>query len=640
MKFNKIYKEFYWEKIRFHFRNHWLRYLQSAILVFLIVLVSDRINTWFFRPSKMYTLLDRFFYDYTLSHPELLTKTKAFKWPYASSSLEGSLNNESLIQTEKDFEYLKDELEFLSRYDRKKLTKDEKLSRDIFEFLMEVNILDRWIYEHVKYPIDHIEGIQVQLPLFMINCHSIENVNEAYNYIYRLEEAQDKVSELISGKPLFPSEVENRQTSKGILYRRENESLEEAIHHFNINEDHALPPKVILALIHKQLEAFLSVPLEENIFYKDFMSKVTQLDNDDIKQKLPELEYQLKKAIEGSVIPSFDALMRTVDEVYMQAEEEITLMRFEKEGDDYYRHLIQYTCGLNQEEIENDFRPRNLNYEARKLVSREKKKLGVLFDSLGLEGTTLREQFESFYQKQNIDQKWFVYNDFQKYFQAAPFIKNQHKPIEIRRLPHFMSNFDLEPFYYEGSFDSSRAGRVYLCDSLSKYQEMMMPVFAISSAAQDEWSKYRLENKKLPLFRRELSFNYIVEFWKNIYLSTYYKSATLEERALYQIWRLNNAIMMRCDLGIHHFLWTKREAVEYVFENSILNFRDSEKIVEKSTSLPASFVAKGFAMKLVDQVCKERNIYIDNQIGREVMSELFIQGGLTYSSYKEILKAE
>ncbi|OHX66495.1 hypothetical protein NH26_09065 [Flammeovirga pacifica] len=585
----------------------------------------------------MYTLLDRFFYEYTLSHPELLTKTKAFKWPYAPETLEGHLNNESTIQSERDFEYLKGELEFLNRYDQQGLDHDEELSRGTFEFIMDVSILDRWIYKNVKYPIDHVSGIQVQLPLFMINSHTIDNVNQAYNYISRLEEIQDKVAELISGKPLFPTTREDQLTAKGILFRRPFESLEESIHHLNINDGQALPPKSTLKQISRQLESFLAVPLNDNILYVDFIQKLEKLDDENVKGQFPELKYRAKKAIEGAVIPSFDALKRTIDELELQAEEEITLMRFGKEGDNYYRHLLQYHLGLNKEEIEVEYRPRNLNYLAKKMVREEKQKLNNLLDSLEIPKGSLQDRFYHYSRKYPLDKTRNSIVSFLEEYNKSPRMMNDKVQINVNYFPEYIKNVSYEPFYFEGSFDNSRQGNVYINQHLSDYEEYMMGPYAIATYAAHEWSNRRILNNKLPLFRRELKLPYCLEFWKNIYLTTYYSKTSQEERVLYYFWRLNNALLMWCDLGVHHFLWTKNEALMYVSENSALNLVDAERVVEECTALPGKYSASGFGMFLSDKYYKNKGLSIDSQEGRSRLKSLFSEGSLTLSSFDTML---
>lgn len=638
MKFNKIYRDYILQKLTLHIKKRWGLYLRTIIFSLLFYMVGDVLNNWYFRPSKMYTLLDRFFYEYTLTHPELLTKTKAFKWPYAPETLESHLNNESTIQSKRDFEYLKGELEFLNRYDQQGLTEQEELSRETFEFIMDVSILDRWIYKNVKYPIDQITGIQVQLPLFMVNNHTIDNVNQAYNYVSRLEEIQNKVSELISGKSLYPNAAEDQITSKGILYRRPFESLEESIHHFNINDGQALPPKSTLRLINLQLEAFLSAPLEENIFYVDFINKLEKIEDENLISQLPELKYRAKKAIEGAVIPSFDALKRTLEELEFQAEEEITLMRFGKEGDNYYRHLLQYHLGLNKEEIEGEYRPRNLNYMAKKMVRVEKQKVNTLLDSLGIPDGKLQDRFHHFIKRYPLQKtKNSIVNFYEAYNQSPRMVEGSKLPIEVSYFPEYVRNFSFEPFYCEGSFDNSRKGHVYINKSLSDYETYMLETYAVSTYALHEWSDTKIKNSTIPLFRRELKLSYTSEFWKNIYVSAYYKNASQEKQVLYAFWRLNNALLMWCDIGIHHFLWTKNEALRYVEENSALNYVDVERIVEETTAQPAKFSSMGFGMYLSDKFQKELEISIDNQEGKGRLLNVFKEGALTLSSFEALL---
>ena len=82
------------------------------LFIGVVSVIADRVNVWYFKPSKLYTLLDRFFYDYAKEHPEVLTVTKAFKWPYITNENEGKLNDVSTFQVEYDSLYVQKEYEF------------------------------------------------------------------------------------------------------------------------------------------------------------------------------------------------------------------------------------------------------------------------------------------------------------------------------------------------------------------------------------------------------------------------------------------------------------------------------------------------------------------------------------------------
>ncbi|TRX68637.1 DUF885 domain-containing protein [Flammeovirga kamogawensis] len=641
MKFNRIYRAYYRNKIIHHFKMNWWLYVRVLIFTSIVSFVGDRLNVWYFKPAKLYTLLDRLFYDYAKEHPEVLTKTKFFKWPYITPGMEGHLNDVSIFQEELDVNYSHKEFEFLERYNQDELSKSEQFSAAIFKFIIEDEILENDIYSGTVYAIDHINGIQVQLPMFMINNHEINSITDANNYIHRLEEVQDKVSELISGNRLHPTESEQLITTKNILFRRKDESLEDCIHHFHINEQIVKPPQSILRRVEEQLVTFLDVPLEKNIIYQDFLHKIESSDDERVRKNIPELKYGIKRALEGAVIPSFDALRRTVTELIMQqAPSEITVMQYDL-GVPYYQQRLKRTLGFNDQTIDYEYRPQIMYNLGKKLVYREKKKLRSLFQEAGIEeGTTLKEKAEIYFKKNNKNASLGVdlyIADFIQVFSAAPQYFADEKQVEYYIQPSILDGVSIEPFYFDGSFDYSRKSKIYFSDSISIYTQNTLQPTALSMAAEHQWKGSIITNTSLPLFRRNLAIPFMEEFWKNVYLYNYFIKASLDQRIAWTMWRLQNAIYMETDLGIHNLLWTRTEAVGYVFNNSLLSERDSEKIVDQCAGAISENVACGMAMYITDLLVEEGRISVDNQLNKKDLKYLFNEGGVLFEQFKEIM---
>ena len=427
----------------------------------------------------------------------------------------------------------------------------------------------------------------------MLNCHTINDISDAKNYISRLIDAQDKIAELIAGNRLNPKEEYADITTKNILYRRAGETLEECIHHFHINEELTIPPKNVLKRVRLQLQVFLEKPVEENIFFKDFMGKLNNVKNEELIKNRAELRYEIKKAIEGSVIPSFDALYRTVAELEMQAPDEITSMQYPL-GEMYYQHCLRNALGMNDSHLDFKYRPKNLYFQGKKLLSKETAKLHHILSDMGIEEGTLREKIKKLYKEENQPTHGEYLKIFEETVLQTPHLFSSLKKVDFAHLPPSATTTFFEPYYYEGSYDNSRFGKIYFSDSVSYYNKLVLRPTAISLSALNQWSSLRVTNKSLPLFRRGLSFSYLEEFWKSVYLYHFYKDAPVEEQLHYQLWKVHNLVYMVCDLGIHHYLWTKKEAVEYVFDKSILTERESENVVDFCTSAIGEGVAKGF----------------------------------------------
>ncbi|WP_044207719.1 DUF885 family protein [Flammeovirga sp. OC4] len=637
-KLNKAYRKYYLTKVKKHFLMKWAGYLKVLVIIGVLSVVADRVNVWYFKPSKLYTLLDRFFYDYAKEHPEVLTRTKAFKWPYITNESESRLNDVSTFQVEYDSLYVQKEYEFLDRYDLKNMTEEERLSAQTFRYLIEQEILEKLLFKNTKYPIDHTSGIQVQLPLLMLNCHTINDISDAKNYISRLIDAQDKIAELIAGNRLNPTGEYAEITTKNILYRRQGETLEECIHHFHINEGLTIPPKSVLKRVREQLQVFLEQGVEDNIFFKDFMAKLDQVNNEELINNRSELKYELKKAIEGAIIPSFDALYRTVAELEMQAPEEITMLQYPL-GEMYYQHSLRNKLGMNDAHLDFKYRPKNLYFLGKNLLHKETARLHQMLAEIGAKEGTLREKIDSLYEEQKLITPTEYRKQFEEIFLQTPTLFTTQKPVEFTQLPPVVATTFFEPLHYEGSYDRSRYGKVYFSDSVSFYNKVVLKPTAICLSALNQWSSFKVTNQSLPFFRRGLTFRYLEEFWKNVYLNGYYNNASLEEKIQYQLWKVHNLVYMVCDLGIHHYLWTKKEAVEYVIEKSILTKREAENIVDLSSSSIGEGVARGFGMHLFESYLVKKGEQFGSQDVIDELKPLFLEGAVSFSEFDKLIFA-
>lgn len=635
-KLSKAYNRYYLKKISNHFKKKWGSYLRAFIFCGILAFIGDVVNVWYFKPSKLYTLLDRFFYDYANEHPEVLTKTKAFKWPYISNSSESKLNDVSTFQVEYDSLYVQKEYEFLDRYNFKEMSADERLSAQTFRYVIEHEILEKLLFKNTKFPIEHINGIQVQLPLFMLNCHTISNITDARNYISRLIDVQDKIAELITGNRLNPKEAYASQTTKNILFRRHNETLEEAIHHFHVNDELTIPPQSVLLRVKKQLKIFLEGAVEDNIFYKDFTQKIARLENDEIINHKNELNYEIKKAIEGAVIPSFNALYRTISELELQAPEEITSMQYGL-GEMYYQHCLRLTLGMSDTHLSFQYRPKNLYFLGKKELAKETRKLHQLLDSIQIDKGSLRVRVNQYSQSLSKMTHHEYMASFEKYFTPIKTPFSRPFLVKFDHYPKLIQHTFIEPFYYEGSFDNTRKGKVYFSDSVSLYDKIVVQSTAYGLRGLHQWSNTKVLNKDLPLFRRALTFEYIKEFWKNVYINQQIDQNNIDELLSYQIWKVHQLVFLVSDLGVHHYLWTKKEAVEYVYEKSILTKKESENIVDFSTSSIGVLTAKGFGVYLLDKFLEEENRNIDSQFVINKLKLLFYKGAISFSEFEHLM---
>lgn len=133
----------------------------------------------------------------------------------------------------------------LSQYDQASLTPYQQFCKKVFEWYFNDEI--RGIpFNYHSYPINQLEGLHIDLPLFFADVHLIRNKNDAENYLARLS----KVDRLFEGI----MQIFQIQDKLGVY-----------------------PPKLVFDKIFDQISSSIPEDITKNQIYNDFMQKVKTL---------------------------------------------------------------------------------------------------------------------------------------------------------------------------------------------------------------------------------------------------------------------------------------------------------------------------------------------------------------------------
>ncbi len=210
------------------------------ILAFAAVLLG-----WFVyslvwgKPWSVKLLFGRTFVRLAFKGPELLTYVGILE-KFGIHAHNGKLSDASVAHETKTFNLVRRDLDILRSYNRERMKRDTRLSRDIMEWFLDDQVRTERFRFH-SYPLNQMFGVQSELPNFMMTIHPLTSKVDARNYIRRLSQFGRKFEQVLEGVDL--------RTEKGMI-----------------------PPKFVIRRVLDEMTAFVGQPARENPLYTVFGS--------------------------------------------------------------------------------------------------------------------------------------------------------------------------------------------------------------------------------------------------------------------------------------------------------------------------------------------------------------------------------
>ncbi|WP_090483052.1 DUF885 domain-containing protein [Qipengyuania nanhaisediminis] len=344
-------------------------------------------------------------------------------------------------------------------------------------------------------------------------------------------------------------------------------------------------PAVTLEGRDASIEAFVVEEPETSPFWKPFKAMPASIPEAQ-KERLRE---EAREAIGDHVTPAYAALLQFFrDEYLTRARSTIGASEF-PEGRAYYAQQIrQYTTlDLTAEQIH------AIGLEE---VARIKSEMEQVKDEAGFDGTL--EQFITFlrtdpqfvadtpdelmgvaaYTAKRVDDR------LSDYFGFLPRYRHGIRPVDPA----------IAPFYTAG-----RGGLEYC--QINTHDLPSRPVYNIPALTMHECAPghsfqaaIALERDDAPRFRRQTYFSGFGEGWglyteylgeeMGIYRTPYERFGKLS----YEMWRAARLVI---DTGIHHYGWTRDQAIDYLASHTALSDREVETEIDRYISWPGQALA-------------------------------------------------
>ena len=461
----------------------------------------------------------------------------------------------------------RDDLKRLHSFDFSKLTSEDRLSYELFEFDTRA-YLTAFEWRRNIYEIGHRRGLQRTIPQTLINNHPIETLDDAEDYIARLRGVKPLLEQLVI-------ELE-RDEEAGTLAPR-----------FDIEKVVGVSRNLISGEPFDDGEA-------PNAVWTDFAGKIAKADFSPAEKNA--LLEDARSAMRGSFRQGFQHLIAWLEAALDRATDEAGVWKLDR-GDAFYAMMLerQTTIPISAEEA---------HQTGLAEVERIHGEMRAIMQKIGFEGDlkaffTFLQTDPQFYHENTEEGRAAYLREMQGVLDdmeprlSELFTRLPKAKMVIKRVEPWLEKSAGTAGYFAPSADGSRPGYLYV----NLYDMGRMPRYEISSLAYHEGIPgHHLENaisqeiEGLPKFRNYGGYTAFSEGW-GLYAEQIPKEIGLYHDPYQDFGRLSMELMragrLVVDSGLHAKRWTREEAIAWLDENTPVGHEGNIVAVDRYITLPA-----------------------------------------------------
>ena len=515
------------------------------------------VNLFFMKPISLDHYLGKEVISGMLDSPEAMTYLGIIDQFNFITKHQSKLSVYGLEDQAEDLADMKKSRAILERYDDSKLTKQQRISKNVALFDLDNKIKQEEEFPFHDYPLNQIGGIHLNMVQFMTDVHPIRSKNEAKAYIDRLNMLDD----------VFGSTIEslNAQRDAGIF-----------------------PPRFVFDHVIRQLNELINA--DQNPIRDVFERKINEPELAFSDKFKAELINDLNLAMEESVNPSFQLLLDFMIETLPMADPNDGVWSLPN-GDEFYalRLKVYTTTDYSAEDIH------NIGLSE---VDRISKRMQDILSELGYGdnlnvGEMMNQLNEDpqFLYADTPDRKTIVIKDYSDIVEetwmaaADSFHRMPASKVEVRAVPEYSEENEAGGYYMSPALDGSRPGVFYA----NLYDIKQTPTYSMRALAFHEaipghhlQNALNLENEDLTLYRR---FGYYTsafgEGWalysERLSVELGMAKTLFDELGVLQS-ELFRSVRLVVDTGLHYKRWTREEAMDYMKKTTGMS--DAEVVSE------------------------------------------------------------
>ncbi|MBY6190344.1 DUF885 domain-containing protein [Microbulbifer agarilyticus] len=513
------------------------------------------------KPFSFRVFIDRPLVSMAFDSPEMLTSLGFLE----SMGIKG--HNARLDETdpEKTAQMFADFKQFRATLDRYEgLDENEELTRDIATYLADM-IIAAEPYRYHTYPVNQLFGVQNGYPSFMEAQHRVEDLEDAQNYLSRLQAVESK----------FGAQLED-------LKVREERGI--------------VPPRFVIDRVLDEMRGFVETPAQENILYTALVKKLDEAEDIDAEAGAQILA-TAEQHIEQYVYPAYQDMIGYFSNLSDRAGNDHGYWHL-PEGEEVYKLALKMFTTT-------DYTPDQIHELGLSEVQRIQSEIltilnGEGFDtSVGFTATMadLAARPE-FYYEDTEEGRAQILQDYQKILDEidegidGAFRVRPKAGMEVVRIPEFKEKTAPGAYYEQPALDGSRPGRFFA----NLYDIKATPKYGMRTLAYHEGIPghhfqiaIAMELEGMPFMRRMAPFTAYIEGWA-LYAEQVAWELGYQDNPYDNVGRLVGelfrAVRLVVDTGIHHKRWTREQGIEYMLANTGMAESDVVSEIERYIVMP------------------------------------------------------
>ena len=543
------------------------RRLGLVALLLLAALAVFLVPTLWGKPWSIEHFYLRVFAELALERPELLSRLRILE-PWGLDWFSDDLDDRSLAFERRTARRIASQLATLRSYDRAAQSEAEKLSTDVLDAFLALQVEGERFLLH-GYPVNPMTGVQNELPDFMLNVHAVRSREDAEHYVARLSKFGVAFDQVIES-----------------LRERERQGL--------------LPPRFVIERVQDGIRDFLLPEPARHVLVTDFERRLREVQGLSDAERA-RLVQAATGVLERTVYPAYRRLAAQLDEMHARAGTDDGAWHL-PDGTNYYAWTVRMhtTTERTPQEIHalGLAEVARIQAEMREILAREGLDTGDLFATiraLGHEPRFLypdtdegREQLLAGYQAIVDDANARLPELFGRLPRAQ---------VVVQRVPTFKQDGAARGYYDLPPFDGSKPGVFYA--NLRRSDEH--PKFGMRTLAYHETIPghhlqiaLAQEMQDVPFFRRVVPFTAFIEGWA-LYAETLAAESGFHPTPFDRLGQLVaegfRAARLVVDTGIHAMRWTREQAIEYMLANTALTESEVVTEVERYIVMPGQALA-------------------------------------------------
>jgi uncharacterized protein (DUF885 family) len=589
----------------------------SLLLLGLVLLAGALLaHTWYSKPLSIDWFYSRVFLQFALNDPELLTQLRILE-PMGIRSHNARLGDASIAHQDVIFARLRDDYSTLHRYDAGGYTGQDRISYDIFDYFMGMQVRgEAWRYHN--YPVSQLFGIQSELPNLMTQVQQVKDATDAQHYIARLGEFPRKLDQVIEGIKL--------RESKGII-----------------------PPKFVVEKVIDQIKGFLAPGANGNTLTVSFKEKLDKIPADKMdKVTRAALLARVEQAVGASVIPAYNALEAYFETLRPKATRNDGVWSL-PDGDRYYQYAIESNTTTTMT-------PDQIHTLGLSEVARVSAEMDRILNDAGYTNGTVAERMRTLAKSpaqlypDTEEGRAQILTDYQAIIDDVtagldPYFATKPKAtVVVKRVPPFAEKTAPAAYYNDPPLDGSRPGTFYA--NLRDVGET--PKYGMRTKAYHEavpghhlQTAIAQEIKGLPIFRSVIPFTAYAEGWA-LYAEQLAWEAGYEKNPLDNLGRLQDelfrSVRLVVDTGLHNKRWTREQAIDYMMANTGKPDADVVVEVERYLVMPGQALAYKVGMIKILELRERAKTALGSKFDlREFHDEILRNGAMPLAVLERVI---